>query len=647
MAGASAARGDATVSSARQWPATALVALTVVLTLESFRLVFPHLYGLKERSDLLTVLIVFLAVAVSPLLAPLLGRTLGARGAVSLSALLLGCWRLVAQFVHPVPLGVAIAGAVVALIALTLLLTCPLPLGARARGVGLLGGLALDVALLGGFVTWEPTWQDGLGAGIVGAGLAAALVACAAVVHRDAGAHPAPPVAPTFPGAVALGALVALEFMFLANSAYLAAAVGIGLGWAIVIVVAGIVGALALAGLLPNVGRAAAAAGALLLAAAGLVLPGATGSPALVVVLAAQLGAGLVVARALAPGDRGPGRAGLGLALGWFVGLLAILLYQLHYDRPLPVDNRYVTALLGLVTLLVVVGRRPHPEPVSIRWVVVSAAAALVIGAVVGVVVSGLAPEVAAESPGGTFRVVQWNIRQAVGEDGRVDPEVTASAIEMVTIAAEGRTVVVLNEVARGWPLSGQLDLATWMSYRLGMHLVWGSAAGPQFGNLVLSRFPVAGSDVVALTHAGDLQGRSMVDAVLDLGGGRTISVLATHLQHRNGVEEHAARLQEIEEILAHWDGAAATMLVGDLNPKQGDAADGYPPRVPGDFEEIARLLAAGFTTAANLEACDPPTSNDNCSDYILAGPGLTETSFTVGDNFGDHRMLVAEVIVP
>jgi endonuclease/exonuclease/phosphatase family metal-dependent hydrolase len=185
------------------------------------------------------------------------------------------------------------------------------------------------------------------------------------------------------------------------------------------------------------------------------------------------------------------------------------------------------------------------------------------------------------------------------------------------------------------------------MSYRLGMQMVWGSAAGPQFGNLVLSRFPVADSEVTTLTKAGNYQGRSLTEAVLDLGGGRTVSVLATHLQHRNGEKEHGVRLTEIDEILAHWAGAPGTMLVGDLNPKQGDAADGYPPRVPGEFEEIVKLLDAGFTTAQNLASCDPPTSNDNCSDYILAGPGLAQTHFVVGDDFGDHRMLTADVVWP
>jgi endonuclease/exonuclease/phosphatase family metal-dependent hydrolase len=129
----------------------------------------------------------------------------------------------------------------------------------------------------------------------------------------------------------------------------------------------------------------------------------------------------------------------------------------------------------------------------------------------------------------------------------------------------------------------------------------------------------------------------------VDLGGGRAITVLGTHLQHRNTAEAHAARMTEIGEVLEHWGAAAATVLAGDLNPKQGDPPE-YPPRVPREFEEIAALLAAGFTTAQNLETCDPPTSNDNCSDYILVGPGLSQASFEVGENFGDHRMLVARV---
>jgi endonuclease/exonuclease/phosphatase family metal-dependent hydrolase len=64
---------------------------------------------------------------------------------------------------------------------------------------------------------------------------------------------------------------------------------------------------------------------------------------------------------------------------------------------------------------------------------------------------------------------VQWNVHQAVDLDAKLDPEGVASAI-----AAQGRVdVVVLNEVGRGWPLTGQLDLATWLSRRFDLPFLW------------------------------------------------------------------------------------------------------------------------------------------------------------------------------
>ena len=643
MAAATAATGGATVRMMRRWPTAALVALTVVLAFESLRVLFPHLYGLRERDGLMAVLIAFLAVALAPFLASLLGRVLRPHRAAAVCAALLVAWRLVVQFLDPVALATAIAGAIVALITLTLVLSAPLPGGGPARTLGLFAGLALDVMLLAGSQVMKPAWQPGPAAGVVGAVLAAALLAAAVLVFRGGAAEEGG--SPPFSGGVAVGVVAALEFLFLANSAFLAAAGRCNLGVAVAVVAAGAVAALGIAVVPWRLGRPATAVGAVLLAAAGFFLPAATGALALALLPAAQLGAGSVVGRALASGSRGPSRAGLGLAVGWLVGLVGILLYQLHYDSPLGVDNRYVTALLGLVAVVAVIGRRaaaPRPGRAHLAW---ACAGLLIAGAVVAVVVGGItAPfDGTAEAADGSFLVVQWNVHQAIGEDGRLNPETVAAELDDLNREAGGRIVVVLNEVGRGWPLSGQIDLATWMSSRLGMRMVWGAASGPGFGNVILTRFAVTDSEVVTLTHWDDYQGRSLVEAAVDLGGGRAITVLGTHLQHRNTAEAHAARMTEIGEVLEHWGGAAATVLAGDLNPKQGDPPE-YPPRVPREFEEIAALLAAGFTTAQNLETCDPPTSNDNCSDYILVGPGLSQASFEVGENFGDHRMLVARV---
>ena len=148
----------------------------------------------------------------------------------------------------------------------------------------------------------------------------------------------------------------------------------------------------------------------------------------------------------------------------------------------------------------------------------------------------------------------------------------------------------------------------------------------------------------MTLTHWDGYQGRSLVEATVDLGGGRAVTVLGTHLQHRN-TRRGPCRPHDRRSTRSWPTGMApAPPCWSATSTRSRGILRSYPPRVPGQFEEIARLLAAGFTTAQNLEACEPPTSNDNCSDYILVGPGLSQASFPVGPNFGDHRMLVAEV---
>ena len=241
---------------------------------------------------------------------------------------------------------------------------------------------------------------------------------------------------------------------------------------------------------------------------------------------------------------------------------------------------------------------------------------------------------------GNDLRVVQWNVRQAVDDQGQLDPAAVADAI-----AAQGPVdVVVLSEVARGWPLSGGLDLTEWLSRSLDLPFTWGPAAGGQFGNAVLSRSPVASSRVVTLPSVGRTQGRSATSIQLTLADGRSLRVIATHLQNNNDPESMDVRMAEVDRLVDLWGGEPDAIVVGDLNPKQGDPPD-YPPRIPGQYAEIDRLVDAGLTSAADLGDCSRPTSNDNCSDYIFTGAGLRTVSYEVVEVPGfDHRMLVADL---
>jgi endonuclease/exonuclease/phosphatase family metal-dependent hydrolase len=160
----------------------------------------------------------------------------------------------------------------------------------------------------------------------------------------------------------------------------------------------------------------------------------------------------------------------------------------------------------------------------------------------------------------------------------------------------------------------------------------------------VLSRLPIRTARVEELPVAGRAQGRSLVRAELEVAGGEPLTLLATHLQHRNDESAMEARLREIELIIGEWGGARRTLLVGDLNPRQGDPPL-YPTRRPGEFAEIRALLDAGFTTAQDLAACSEPTSGRNCTDFVLVSPDLHQAvSVPAEDGKFDHRPVVSTV---
>ena len=618
----------------------ALVALTTAVSLQSFRVLFPKAYGLADRQGNGVAAAVTLAVFGSALLAPIVRRVLGRRRALLAPVGALAAWRLAVALVGNAPLGLAITGAVVALLASTLVLTSDLASGIDVGGVALLAGLGLDVVLRSAFVTWDPVWQSSAAAVTVAVLVSAALVASALGArdgNRERTSTVRPPVAWGFGGGVALGAVLALEVAFLLSPGFVASSASLSLGWSVLVVTGGIalaIAAVALSGRLHAAPTTLAAGG--LLATVGYLLPRVSGGGAVLAVLAGQAGAGVAIGAAGQGRPSSRLRAQLGVGVGWVVFVLVVLLYQLHFDQPLPFDNRWVVAGAGALTALAGIGRMPLPAVRDRRPALVAAASVLLAAVLVAGGLGGTGPrETVAPGRGATLQVVEWNIRQAVTENaGDVAPETIAS----VLTRHRAPDIVVLPEAARGWPLSGDLDLASWLSRRLDLPFAWGPAAGRQFGTLVLSRLPILSTDVVKLPVAGRSQGRSLLHTTLDLGDGERLTLLGTHLQHRNDEPSMTARLREIQIVLAEWGRAPRTVVVGDLNPRQGEPPR-YPPRRPGAFPEIRAFLDAGFTAAQDLDTCSQPTSSHNCSDFVLVTPDLRQevTVLSAVDHF-DHR---------
>ncbi|MDE2992133.1 MAG: endonuclease/exonuclease/phosphatase family protein [Chloroflexota bacterium] len=229
--------------------------------------------------------------------------------------------------------------------------------------------------------------------------------------------------------------------------------------------------------------------------------------------------------------------------------------------------------------------RRPWPAPIV--------AAGLVLLPAVAVAGTAAPPDAGfAESDG--LRVVTYNIRQGFGVEGRFDLEAVAQTLEN-----DAADVIALQEVGRGWVISGAADTLTWLSQRLDMPYVYGAGAGDLWGNAVLTRLPVQ-STVHHFDNPGRIP-RGALELAIDAHG-MTYTLINTHLDHDD--DGGPTREDQARSLLDIWGGRSHTLLVGDLNAEADarsmqlafragflDPDAGGPPTFPADAERIDYVL--------------------------------------------------------
>jgi endonuclease/exonuclease/phosphatase family metal-dependent hydrolase len=607
------------------------VAAAVAVGFQCLRVMFPLAYSYREESGVTRTVIVLVAVFATPALAPLLARVAGAPRALVGTAVALVLVRVTVQLADPIPLALAAVAA-----AIGLLSVASGVVAFRHRGVALVvaivGGLALDCSIRAAWSTWDVAWQDDVLTWSVTIALAAALAVAAVVGRRDAS---------DVPGSVgrfglALGAYFAVQVWFLQSVAFAASSAGVSLATATLVVLAGDVLALLLVATWPRPSGGAAAAGATAVGA-GLVcwwLPRATGIGVAVLVVAGQALLSVLLAWTVAS----PGRTRHHPVVADTVGLVAgmalfgsvVLLYQLHYDLPLPVSNRWLPALAGAVLAVCSLWHREPARMTTGGRGAVAVAGAISLGGLVLFLglTSGEPDTTVAATSGTSLRVVTYNPHEAVTRDGQLDLDAFGDTVERLR-----PDVLVIEEAGRGWQLSAGVDLAEWGKRRLGLPYVWGPAADHQFGNVVFSRVPVLDARVVPLPRANGTMRRSAVVARVGPIAGEPVTVVGAHLQNGGGAAGRASRLAEIRALtraLPHE--LRRTVVAGDLNSDPGSP-------------ELHALLGLGFETRQPTEHCTLTTSNDNCSDWILVTPDLEQRLLEVVpfDAF-DHRPVVADV---
>ena len=577
---------------------TLSVAAAVVLGLQVIRVFTSHIFWVVgETSDrVLLAAIVFGGVVFWGLAGPL-ARFLGIGHARRISIVLLAGLAVAGQVSGSPTADMWIGG--VGTVAFGWVLALWVASVGRAAGQGLALAFTADVAIRGVFRTVDAPFSD--------SPWAAGIVALLALLSLGGGWRAAGRTA-EFGGPLrslpllGLGSALFVFMAFSGNFGQTAAPSGLDLRAALIWVAAAATAGLAWSSASAKSGRGMGfvhVAAAALMMAAGAWLAGS--APSSTIPGLALVGLGLpVVATALFPEDRKPRTSAwsvINVTVGG-VALVALLFIFYSFYAPawvLPgaVGATIVLALGSSLSRHQLQGKRLIPF-----WAPLLFLPPFIVGVISGAPSSDSAPIAAGEN----LSVMTYNIRQGFGGTSRFDLEAVAQEIEK-----RPTDVVALQEVGRGWVISGAVDTLAWLSHRLDMPAYYGANLGDLWGNAVLTRLPVFG---VANTHFNS-EGR-VPRGFQRIGiqtTGAPITVLHTHLDHED--DGDTVRAAQVVRILEDWGKTPRTILLGDLNAEPDSVA-------------IRTLANAGFEDVSPDGALTYPADDpEDRIDYIFVTPDL------------------------
>ena len=636
---------DSSSDKQTQFTTIALIALTTLIGMQMIRALVPSfLFVLRDRLDMSTPIVAVVAVLIflTAFLAGPVNRFLGSVPTFIISAIVIGFTRLALQLWGYDPIGDMILAAT-GVIAFLLFLPVALGLARRqngkaalSMGIGLLVGMAIDLALNGAFLSYDLSWQSGwLPAIIVILIVGGQWLLIGRLLRDDFEAETADAPFKQAITWIFLGPYIFLQLLIFANIAWATTSTGLPFTAAFALLLLGQLAGLATLLLPGPIFRL------LILIAAGLalllsILILAAGPQAAWITILylftgqiALSGLLLAVMRALAEGRLHAGLRNITIAHGLGMLLLVIFLFVYYavYDLPLPFSNSSLPLIAFLIVLLSglpglwAAGKNKIPVPHTARWI----ALAMLILPHVPLVqwLTWQQPETVTPA-GDTIRVITYNLHNGADPKGHLGLEAIAQVIER-----ENPDVVGLQEVSRGWVVNGSVDMLTWLSQRLGMVPVFGPAADAQWGNAVLTRLPVQDYENHPLPTNDLLLRRAFMALTLDRGAEQPLTLINTHYHHKS--DGSAIRVQQSEAILGYWSGTPATAVMGDLNAEHGDPEiDLYGEAGFGDVLDLTNVVP-GYTNPVpdpsrridyifitpNLEAFDGVVPTDETSDHL------------------------------
>lgn len=162
------------------------------------------------------------------------------------------------------------------------------------------------------------------------------------------------------------------------------------------------------------------------------------------------------------------------------------------------------------------------------------------------------------------LRVLSYNLHHCEGLDGKLDLERIAGVIRAVE-----PDLVALQEVDRGAKRTGSVDQPAELARLTKMQVAFGGnidLQGGQYGNAVLSRFPIVRHKNHLLPNVGGGEQRGVLEVEVELkDAAEHLLFFATHLDHRRDDGQRIASAQAINE-LALAQAKLPALLAGDLN---------------------------------------------------------------------------------
>ncbi len=628
--------------------ALGLPALTILFGAQMLRLLLPrivHYLGVQPGVSTISMGLFAFGVFLTAFLAAPVHRLLRPRVMLSLTAGGLAIVRLLEQLstTSSIDLILVTVGTILFLFFLPVYLGRVRGEGAQSAGryaIAIFLGLALDAALHGVIATYDLSWQPGLAYLL----LVIVLVAGQLTLVARTVMRPGVIVATESSLLTTLPALGLLTFLFLQalifqNIARATAMTGWTQPMAFTLIVLVNVATLAFVAFVASRLAKVWWLGALGL---GLLLILVTAWPQsglleAIFLFAGQVAsAGLLVLIFAGLGERAdrPGlwRTSVAFGIGSFLFALLAFAYYIVYDLNVPYSNAMIPPLAAAILGLCAIGAaRLLPAKVTsqpVQWAPVWIALAFLLFPLASWITWSVPHPV--EGDGFPVRVMSYNLHMGFDTDGHLGMEALARVIEQ-----SGAEVVGLQEVCRGWDITGSLDMLTWLSRRLEMPYLSGPTADPLWGHAILSRYPIVEHGSAPLPMGGKRIQRGYLWARIDVGAGEELLMIDTHL-HDPEEEGHVREIQ-VPPILEFWAGRPSTVIVGDFNARPGDP-------------EIRMILDAGLQDSFAQVGTGPGytyASNDPYKriDYVWVSEDLTPSDLSIPQSTAsDHLGVVVTV---